>query len=79
MILGSIPVVVTNMTKREILKQNLAWLSLYGDNHLRTFRFMYSYKNIYASINEIVDNMSDNWIDWALTQTQNSLDKKQQV
>lgn len=79
MILGSIPIVVTNMDKREILKQNLAWLGLFGGNDLRTFRFMYSHKNMYASIDEVVANMSDSRIDWALMQTQNSLDKKTQV
>ena len=63
------------MTNKEKLKRDLGFLGLYGGNHLRTFRIIYSSGNREASINDIIDKMKNTQINWALQQVQNSLDK----
>jgi len=40
------------------------------------FKRMYSHKNLDLPINEVVDNMPDDKIDWAMQQCQNTLNKK---
>jgi len=41
-------------------------------NHL-IFKRMYSHKNLEASIEEVVANMSEDRLDWAMQQVQRSL------
>jgi hypothetical protein len=66
---------IVDMTKREKLKQDLAWLGLAGGRHIYVFKCMYSNPDLDISINEIVDNISNTKLDWALKQVQNSIDK----
>jgi len=61
------------MNKRYILKQDLAWLALYADGHMRIFKRMYSHENMNASISNIVDGLSTKQLDWAIIQVHNSL------
>lgn len=58
---------------RDILKEGLAQLP--KSNQL-LFKRMYSHKNIEANINDIVDNMLEEKLDWAMQQVQRTLDKK---
>ena len=39
------------------------------------FKRMYSHKNLDASIEEAVENMAENKIDWAVTQVEKTLNK----
>ena len=59
---------------RQKIKEGLSKLS---EGHLAVFRRLYSHENSKLSIDEIVDNMSEKKLDWALTQVQNSLKKLQ--
>lgn len=57
---------------RNQLKSGLAKLP---ENWLFTFKRMYSHDNLEATIDEIVDNLQEDKLDWALTQVENSLKK----
>lgn len=62
---------------RQKIKEGLSKLS---EGHQLIFRRMYSQKTRMCpeiSINEVVDNMRKEKLDWALTQVQNSLNKMQ--
>jgi len=68
---------MTKMTKKEQLKQNLAWLGMAGGGHITKFKKIYSSKNLDLSINDIIDNMQARQVKWALVQVQNSINKLQ--
>ena len=57
---------------RQQIKEGLAKLP---ESHQHLFKRMYSHKNLELPINDVVDNMSKEKLDWALTQVENSLDK----
>lgn len=57
---------------RETLKQGLAKLP---EEHQRLFKRMYSHENLEAGIDDVVDSMSTDKLDWAMQQVQRSLDK----
>lgn len=57
---------------RAILKENL--MQLPESNQL-LFKYMYSHKNIDADINDVIDNMSEEKLDWVMQQVQRTLDK----
>ena len=57
---------------RKILKELLSKLN--EDNHL-LFKRMYTPMNLDQSINDAVDKMEDNRIDWAISQCENTLKK----
>jgi len=57
---------------RNAIKEGLAKLP--ESNHM-IFKRMYSHKNLDADINDVVDNMPDDRLGWALTQVENSLKK----
>lgn len=59
---------------RQKIKEGLSKLS---EGHQTIFKRMYSHENSRLSINEVVDNMQKEKLDWALTQVQNSLKKLQ--
>ena len=56
------------------LKTGLAMLS---ETHRSFFKRMYSHDNPDADIDDVVDSMPVEKLDWALTQVQNSLRKKE--
>ena len=58
---------------RDTLKEDLAFLGLHDMWYLRKFRLMYSGNNLGLSIDEVVDRMPAEKLDWALTQTANTL------
>lgn len=57
---------------KQLLKDGLNKLP---QNWQLTFKRMYSHKNLELPINEVVDNMPDDKLDWALSQVENSLAK----
>ena len=57
---------------RKELKEGLEKLP---ENWQLIFKRMYSHKNLEASIEEVVNNVPEEKLDWALTQVQNSLAK----
>ena len=57
---------------RDTLKTGL---SLCTDAQQLFFKRMYSYKNLEFSINEVVDTMDSDKLDWAMSQVQRTLDK----
>ncbi len=57
---------------RNKIKEGLGKLS---EEHKLRFNRMYSFKNLDKDVNEVVDEMSEEKLDWALTQVQNSLRK----
>jgi len=55
---------------RQYLKRNLVRLE--PANH-HVFRLMYSHRNMDRPLDDVVDAMSDDKLDWAMTQIKNSL------
>jgi len=55
------------------LKENLARCT---EAEQHRFKQMYSHKNLEANINDVVDNMPEDRLDWAMQQVQRSVDKK---
>lgn len=43
------------------------------------FKRMYSYKNLECPINEVVDNMIPDKIDWAISQCERTVEKNKKV
>lgn len=56
---------------RDILKVGLEQLP---ESHHMMFKHMYSHKNLDADINDIIDTMPEDKLDWAMQQVQRSLD-----
>jgi hypothetical protein len=63
------------MNKRNKLKEDLAWLGLYNQSALMTFKRMYSHYDSERPITEIVDNMPVEKLDWAHQQVKNTIKK----
>ena len=57
---------------RQTLKDGLAQLP---ESHQKLFKRMYSHKNLDLDINLVVDQMSQDKLDWALGQVKRSLNK----
>ena len=57
---------------RDELKKGLSQLP---EAHSHIFKCMYSHENLDADINDVVDSMPEEKLDWAMQQVQNSLDK----
>jgi len=57
---------------RNILKE---LLSKCNDKHHNLFKRMYAHKTPDLPINDVVDKMDDDKIDWAITQCENTLNK----
>jgi len=57
---------------RNELKAGLAKLP---ENHRMLFTRMYSHKNLGADINDIIDAMPEDKLDWAMQQVQRSMEK----
>ena len=55
---------------RDNLKKDLAQCT---DEQQLFFKRMYSHKNLKADINNIVDNMSEDKLDWAMQQIERTL------
>lgn len=62
---------IDNFT-REQIKEGLKSLP---DNWQLMFKRMYSHKNLEADIDEVVNKMPSNKLDWALSQVENSINK----
>jgi hypothetical protein len=62
---------IKNMAK-EMLKKLLAECD---NNQQLMFKRMYSHKNIDLPINDVVDKMDDDKIDWAMTQVERTIEK----
>lgn len=58
---------------RDSLKEDLAFLGLHNTEYLRKFKLMYSFGNLDLPIGEVVDKMPAEKLDWAMTQTANTL------
>lgn len=52
----------------------LTGLKKLPDSHIVFFKRMYSPLNLNLSIEQVVESMEDNKLNWAMTQVQNSLD-----
>ena len=59
---------------RNSLKDSLTKLP---ENNQILFRRMYSHKNVNAKINDIIDAMPVDKLDWAMQQVQSTLDSKE--
>ena len=57
---------------RSYLKDHLKLLT---ENHRHTFKLMYSYNNLELPIEDVVDQMPEDKLDWAMQQVQRSLVK----
>ena len=57
---------------RDALKLGLARLP---ESHHKLFKRMYSHKNMDAEINDVVDAMPEDKLDWAMQQVQRTIDK----
>lgn len=57
---------------RQSLKDGLAKLT---EGHQMIFKRMYSHKNLELPINDVVDLMPADKLDWAMQQVQRSIDK----
>lgn len=64
--------ILKQFAKKE-LKQGLSQCS---EKEVDVFKRMYSHNNMELSINDVVDNMPDGKLDWAMTQVQMTLAKK---
>lgn len=65
-----------NTTIKNIVKKILKELLIEcTDEQQLIFKRMYSHKNLELSINEAVDQMADNEIDWAMTQVERTVEK----
>ncbi len=58
---------------REELKKNLAECT---EGEQRIFKLMYSHGNLKLPINEVVDKMEEEKLDWTSQQVQRTLDQK---
>ena len=59
---------------RKKIKEGLSELS---EGHQVVFKRLYSHENLELPIDEVVDNVPEEKLSWALTQVQNSLKKLQ--
>ena len=57
---------------KRTLKEGLAQLP---ESNRVLFKRMYSHENLEADINDVVDNMPETKLDWAMQQVQRSLEK----
>ena len=57
---------------RQALKDGLATLP---ESHHMIFKRMYSHLNLDLNINDVVDAMPEDKLDWAMQQVQRSIDK----
>jgi len=65
-----------NNQLQEFARQNLKdGLTKLPEGHQELFKRMYSHGNLEASINDVVDGMPEDKLDWAMQQVQRSLDK----
>ena len=58
---------------RKQLKEDLTILGLFNPKCLLLFRQMYSHLNLERPIADVVDSLSDEQLDWAMTQAKNTL------
>lgn len=58
---------------RQNLKDGLAQLP---ESWQTMFKRMYSHENLDADINDVVDSVPEDKLDWAMQQVQRSLDKR---
>lgn len=58
---------------RTQLKEGLAKL---GEKHRLFFKRMYSHDDLEADINDVVDSMPEDKLDWAMQQVERSLQKE---
>ena len=63
------------MNNKHTLNQNLFWLNLHDVGYITKFKLMYAHDNLDASIINIVNRMTDKQVDWAIIQSQNSINK----
>lgn len=61
---------------RDTIKEGLAQLP---EGWQRVFKQMYAHGNLELSIEEVVDQMPDDKLDWALSQVSNSLKKQKET
>lgn len=59
-------------TAKEMLKELLAECT---DGQQLMFKRMYCHRNLELPINEVVDQMPDDKIDWAMTQVERTVEK----
>jgi len=59
---------------RQKIKEGLSELT---EGNQMKFKRMYSHNNLELPINNVVDNMPEEKLDWALTQVQNTLKMKE--
>ena len=65
-----------NETLKTLAKETLKnLLSECTEGQQRMFKRMYAYNNINITINKAVDQMAEEKIDWAITQTERSIEK----
>ena len=57
---------------RKSLKEGLAQLP---ESNQMLFKRMYSHKNLEANVDDVVDGMPEDKLDWAMQQVERSLDK----
>jgi len=65
---------IINFTRDQI-KEGLSKLE---DKHRLFFKRLYSHENLDKPINEVVDNIPEERLSWALTQVENSLKMKRE-
>ncbi len=58
---------------RDALKENLTYLGIANPTCLDVFRRMYSHKDLTRPIGFVVDTMPAEKLDWALSQSENSI------
>jgi len=58
---------------RDNIKKNIAICS---NSAKLLFKRMYSHNNLEMELNDVVDNMSEQSLSWAMTQLQNTLKEK---
>ena len=69
-----------NETIKNIAKELLKkLLSECTDNQQLMFKRMYSHKNLELTINEAVEQMEDDKIDWAMTQVEQTIKKNNSI
>lgn len=59
-------------TGKQIIKELLSQCT---EEQQMFFKRMYGPKNLNSSINEVVDNMDDSKIDWAISQCERTVEK----
>lgn len=66
-----------NKTLQDFARKELkAGLAKLPEGNVKMFKRMYSHENLELPIDEVVDNMNEERLDWALVQVQNSLKEK---